>query len=243
MSGGAADSWDLFLDEGDEPAPASDFHVPSYVKDAAADRPPRQHKQSYPSSFSRESFSPPPRPATTQQFSFTQRPQAPRFCQVKFHSYRTVIVRNSQALPLIVGDFVITEADRGCDMGQVIAVDVHPKDREAATAKNIVRRATPAEIATVPVKQQREEAAREICQRKADEMGLPMTVTATELQFDGKKLTVYFSASRYIDFRHLVQSLFRVFGTRIWMVWYDGEAPVRDVFTHTSPQLPVPMPA
>jgi hypothetical protein len=25
--------------------------------------------------------------------------------------------------------------------------------------------------------------------------------------------------------------MFRIFGTRIWMVWYDGDAPVRDVLT------------
>jgi cell fate regulator YaaT (PSP1 superfamily) len=132
------------------------------------------------------------------------------------------------------GDYVITEADRGSDVGLVIETDPNTTERERITAKALLRKATAHDIALLPLKQEREARARELCQEKANELGLPMIVTSTEMQFDGKKLTVYFSASQYIDFRNLVHTLFRVFGTRIWMVWYDEQGPVRDVFTHNS---------
>ena len=56
-----------------------------------------------------------------------------------------------------------------------------------------------------------------------------MLITGAEFQFDGKKLTFYYTASIYVDFRNLVRTLFKTFGMRIWMVWHDGHAPVKDV--------------
>jgi cell fate regulator YaaT (PSP1 superfamily) len=50
-----------------------------------------------------------------------------------------------------------------------------------------------------------------------------MNITRAEFQFDGKKLTFYYTADAYVDFRDLVRALFKVFGTRIWMVWYKWE--------------------
>jgi cell fate regulator YaaT (PSP1 superfamily) len=52
-----------------------------------------------------------------------------------------------------------------------------------------------------------------------------MDITRAEFQFDGKKLTFYYMAAAYVDFRDLVRALFRVFGTRIWMVWYKRGDP------------------
>lgn len=239
MSKEANDSWDLFLDEGDDGGPPLDSRFPTSLKDPPVEHITRRYTAPDP-----EPLPPPHHTALIHpSASMTDRPQAPRYVEVRFHPYRAQIIRNSPALPLIPGDFVVTEADRGLDLGQVVSTDPKTKERDASSARSVIRRATPQEIESLPMKLEREQAARNICQHKADEMGLPMTITATELQFDGKKLTVYFSASQYIDFRDLVHSLFRVFGMRIWMVWYDGEAPVRDVFTHTSPHVQVTPPA
>ncbi|OHT15598.1 hypothetical protein TRFO_42456 [Tritrichomonas foetus] len=180
-------------------------------------------------------------------------PKNNNYFKVQFHPNRSTVVCNPNGLNLAVGDYVLTEADRGYDIGQIISEiseselhshhssnnynndsssDSGSNNGDANGNKPIIRKATQHEIYMLQSKQQKEEKAREICQEKANELGLPMTVTSTEYQFDGKKLTVYFRATEYIDFRNLVHTLFRVFGTRIWMVWYDGQAPVRDVFTH-----------
>lgn len=153
---------------------------------------------------------------------------------VQFHPNRTLLVKNTPKLSLDQNDYVITEADRGYDIGKIVKNETHPLEKDVIAARNIIRKATHFEISMIPNKEEREKNARNVCQEKADELGLPMKITATELQFDGKKLTVYFSANQYIDFRNLVHTLFREFGTRIWMVWFDGTSPVRDVFTHST---------
>lgn len=159
-----------------------------------------------------------------------------RYFTVQFHPNRTQIVKSTQNLNLHIGDYILTEADRGFDLGRIVSEEMRPSERDTSTAKNILRKASQHEISLLGTKTEKEIKAREICQTKANELGLQMVITATELQFDGKKLTVYFKANQYIDFRNLVHTLFRVFGTRIWMVWYDGNAPVRDVFTHNEEQ-------
>jgi cell fate regulator YaaT (PSP1 superfamily) len=129
------------------------------------------------------------------------------------------------------GDFVITDGDRGIDIGQVISPAERPSMKELKNIKSVIRKATQQEVATVAEKEIRQREALQLCQTKARELSLPMEITGAEFQFDGKKLTFYYSATKYVDFRDLVRALFRFFGTRIWMVWHDGNAPVKDVFT------------
>jgi cell fate regulator YaaT (PSP1 superfamily) len=151
------------------------------------------------------------------------------FYSVSFHRNRTETLTASSAND--DGAWVITDADRGIDIGQIAGRADRPASRELRNIKVIVRRATPQEVASIPAKEARETDALQLCQAKVRELELPMEVTGAEFQFDGKKLTFYYSATRYVDFRNLVRILFRIFGTRIWMVWYDGNAPVRDVLT------------
>ena len=173
-----------------------------------------------------------------------------KYYNVQFHHHRTQVVKDPNHLYLTLGDYVITEADRGYDIGRIIdfapdpfmiqsenidninLCDINQKPNPSTDCLIIIRKALQNEIDSLSEKEENEKKATLICQQKAREFGLPMTITSTEFQFDGKKLTVYFKADKYIDFRNLVHSLFKIFGTRIWMVWYDGDEPVKDVFTH-----------
>jgi cell fate regulator YaaT (PSP1 superfamily) len=82
--------------------------------------------------------------------------------------------------------------------------------------------ATEAEVEELKQKSEREDRAVEVCRSKTAELGLPMTITRAEFQFHGKKLTFYYTAVSDVDFWDLVRTLFKVFGTRIWMAWCDG---------------------
>lgn len=155
-----------------------------------------------------------------------------QYVLVSCHQNKTKIFKYENKCILNVGDIVLTEADRGYDIGQIKKINVIPSHKDIYESKNILRKASNDEISKIRMQREKEIKAREICQSKANELNLPMKITSTELQFDEKKLTVYFSADQYIDFRNLVHSLFRLFGMRIWMVWLDGQEPVRDVFTH-----------
>ena len=198
-------SWDIFLDDVDDP-----FTVDPYSMD----------EPSYP------------------VFTATQiqplHPSIPKFVTVQFHGWRTEILRNTPGISLKPGEFVITAADRGYDIGEIISTSETPDEHFPISPNDIIRLADDSELESLASKREREIQALTVCQEKANELGLPMKIMATELQFDGKKLTVYFSATQYVDFRALVQTLFRIFGTRIWMVWHNGDGPVRDIFTHTE---------
>jgi cell fate regulator YaaT (PSP1 superfamily) len=117
------------------------------------------------------------------------------------------------------------------DIGRIIGAAGCPQFRKPRNVKSTVRKPTQDEVGAIPVKWDRERSALVHCQAKVRELGLAMEITGAEFQFDGKKLTFYYSASKYVDFRNLVKGLFRMFGTRIWMVWFDGNAPVKDVFS------------
>ena len=160
-----------------------------------------------------------------------------RYFMVQFHPYRAEPFKWVNDKDLSVGDYVVTEADRGYDVGKIIAQDVVPSVFESKQVKYIVRRASHHEISQLPLKEEKEKRAKEYCQAKARELELPMEITGAELQFDGKKLSFYYTAKSYIDFRDLVRVLFRTFGMRIWMVWHDGNAPVRDVHQRSEYSL------
>ena len=164
-------------------------------------------------------------------------PETIMYATVMFRATRNEIYKFKSSMNLKPGDYVITEADRGIDIGKVTQITARANSREARNARSIARPATDIEIRTIPAKIEKEKRATEICQQKAQELGLDMTITDAEFQFDGKKLTVYFSAKQYIDFRNLVRVLFKIFETRIWMVWFDGTAPVKDVLEQRKPLM------
>ncbi|KAH0790217.1 PSP1 C-terminal conserved region family protein [Histomonas meleagridis] len=162
-----------------------------------------------------------------------------KYYQIQFHPFRTVVFKASDTLSLQIGDYVLTEADRGFDVGKIINEVPKPPARDLKSAKFIVRKAVQSEISQLPQKAEREAKAMELCQIKAREMGLPMKITGAVFQFDGKKLIFYYKADCYVDFRNLVRSLFKIYGTRIWMVWHDGNTPVNNSFMAQGQRTPM----
>jgi cell fate regulator YaaT (PSP1 superfamily) len=157
------------------------------------------------------------------------------FYSIQFHPHRTQVCLSENEFDS--GDWVIVDADRGLDIGRIVAQARKPGSRDLPNTKSIVRKATQREIEAIPVKEEREKIAAAFCQEQARGFSLPMEITSAEYQFDGKKLTFYYTAAMYIDFRDLVKNLFRSFGTRIWMVWCDGGEPVKDVLTRKAGRI------
>jgi cell fate regulator YaaT (PSP1 superfamily) len=125
------------------------------------------------------------------------------------------------------GDWIIAEADRGLDIGQIVTRTRKPGSREKRDVRSAVRKASQHEIDSVASKETRENQAMEFWQAEARELRVLMEIIGAEFQFDEKKLTAYDTAVKYIDFQELVRVLFRAYGTPIWMVWCDGGASVR----------------
>ena len=55
-----------------------------------------------------------------------------------------------------------------------------------------------------------------------------MVILDSEFQFDRHKLTYFFEANRRIDFRELVNELFGLYKTRIWMQQVDTDTITKD---------------
>lgn len=133
-----------------------------------------------------------------------------RFYVVTFTSGKTCIAVSKFRIE--PGAFVIIEADRGEDCVQVKATG-----GAAGDAKTILRKAVQKDIEILERKKTQEIKAMEKCNALVREKSLPMEITGCEFQWDMKKITFYFKSDKRVDFRELVNELFKYFKVRIWM--------------------------
>lgn len=127
------------------------------------------------------------------------------------------------------GDFVILEADRGNDCGQIISkvnkkeyknilekIDKNLTNKELHP-KKIFKKANFDDLNSMKNKPIKENQALKICQEKSTLMNLNMKIEKCEYQFDMNKLTFFFTSEYQVDFRELVKELYKEFKTRIWL--------------------------
>ncbi len=142
--------------------------------------------------------------------------------EVVFKAGRKGIYRNTQALDLQTGDFVVVAADRGTDFGTVhmtgelVRLRIQSDERgEEDRYPNVIRVAALKDIERWEENQEQEHEAFYIARESIDRLGLPMKLVDAEWQFDHKKITFYFTADHRVDFRELVRDLARRFRTRV----------------------------
>src|SRR5690349_7824914 len=119
---------------------------------------------------------------------------------------------------------VIVEADRGEDLGRIHSVGDLAEHRcsgcshgcgSARPERKVLRNATAdEERRAADIRGQDEETRRKVME-KVKQHGLIMKVSDAEWQWDRRKLTIYFTAERRVDFRALVRDLAAAFRTRI----------------------------
>lgn len=108
----------------------------------------------------------------------------------------------------VEGDYVIVETSKGVEYGIVSIANKEVDDSEIKhELKPIIRKATEKDNRQIlKLQSQRSEAMR-ITVEKAEKHNLKLKVVDCEYAFDGKKVTVYFTADGRIDFRELVKDL------------------------------------
>ena len=144
------------------------------------------------------------------------------FAEVSFKGTRRAYY-TFDTLDLVPGDRVIVQADRGEDLGRVTALGSIAERKcsssggcsTPAPTLRVVRRAVEDEIRRSEHKQDDEARVRRETRKHVARHRLKMKVTETEWQFDRKKLIIYFTADKRVDFRALVRDLARAFRTRI----------------------------
>ncbi len=121
-------------------------------------------------------------------------------------------------LDLMPGDYVVVDTAKGREVAQIVQPPHTVAQEElVGDVKKVVRRATPWDLLQKDLWQRKEREALTICRHKARAHGLKMKVTRCEYNFDGGRLTVFFTAEKRVDFRALVRDLARTFQTRIEM--------------------------
>lgn len=120
---------------------------------------------------------------------------------------------------------VIVEADRGEDLGYVHAVGElaekrlagvpHAPSPDDGPMRAVRRRAAGGDVKRVEELRAEDDTARRAAAERARAQGLAMKVTDAEWRWDRRKLTLYFTAEKRVDFRTLVRELAAQFRTRI----------------------------
>lgn len=134
-------------------------------------------------------------------------------------------------ISLKVDNYVIVEADRGIDYGQVITgpeilssptraglpinLKEGPKEKLDEGMKKVLRLALPSDIKQIEHNKQKAKEAFLSCTKKIEEHKLDMKLVDAEYSFDRTKLIFYFTAKGRVDFRELVKDLAHLFKTRI----------------------------
>ncbi|MBN1423240.1 stage 0 sporulation protein [Candidatus Fermentibacteria bacterium] len=111
--------------------------------------------------------------------------------------------------------FVVVSADKGEDLGRVAKTDVLRKAMRRGTIRTLVRLATPDDVGLLTNVRAREDSFFSLCQARIRARNLPMKLVDVESQFDGNRVTFFFTAETRVDFRTLVRDLADTFKTRI----------------------------
>src|SRR5688572_15355714 len=126
--------------------------------------------------------------------------------EVRFKGNRKAFFTWDNTTPLILGDPVVVEVDRGVDLGHVSAVGdtaakkcgigcdgcglVTPKDPSG----KVLRRATAEDTRLTDDLRRSEDDVRQKVMDRIKTHGLTMKASDAEWQWDRKKLTIYFTA-------------------------------------------------
>jgi len=144
--------------------------------------------------------------------------------EVRFKGNRREFYTWEQEQEIQLGDAVVVPTDRGEDLGHVSALGETAQRKcgigchgcPVGEPKGAILRAASNEDAYLndQLRLAEEDVRRKVLERVRAHK-LQMKVSDAEWQWDRKKLTVYFTADKRVDFRSLVRDLASLFRTRI----------------------------
>ena len=136
--------------------------------------------------------------------------------EIIFKGERKEVYNNPQQFPFKVGDYAIVEAEKGEDLGMVNQLDsMLQRKNIRGEFRNIIRKSTNKDMEKYRENHQKESEAFKKCRQLILKHELDMKLVDVEYQFDGNKITFYFTADKRVDFRELVKSLAAVYKVRI----------------------------
>lgn len=136
--------------------------------------------------------------------------------EVVFKGRRREYYGNPRELPVHVDDYVIVQAERGEDLGRIHHTSEWVKASQLPQPpRPILRPARPEDLERLEQNRAKEEKAFGSCKEKIFLRDLEMKLVDCEYQWDGNRITFFFTAEKRVDFRDLVKDLAAMFRTRI----------------------------
>lgn len=146
--------------------------------------------------------------------------------EVRFKNSRKEFFKNTDKLPLKMGDVVVTQAEFGHDIGtvtltgQLVKVQMQRKKvdfEDESKIQKIYRIASQRDIDKWIELREKEEAMQVRARQIAIDLSLKMKISDLEYQGDGSKVTFFYTANQRVDFRDMIKIFAREFSTRIEM--------------------------
>lgn len=136
--------------------------------------------------------------------------------EIEFKGLRRGYFANPQEFPFQVGDMAVVQVEKGEDLGIVSHLGWKKgSEQEDLPPYQAIRKALPKDLEILQRNREKEKEARLVARRKAGEHNLEMKFVDVELQWDGRKMTFFFTADGRIDFRELVKDFAATYHTRI----------------------------
>lgn len=145
--------------------------------------------------------------------------------EIRFKNTHKAFFRNVNNLPLITGDLVAVEGDRGFDVGQIslsgVLATLQMKKRKGRErndkVKKIYRHATDEDLDSLKKARAREQKTLVRTRAIIRNMKLDMKLSDVEFQADNTKAIFYYIADKRVDFRQLIKVLAEEFRIRVEM--------------------------
>jgi len=142
----------------------------------------------------------------------------PDYYVVEFKKRRFDYFSDRNKLALACKDYVMVQAERGRDMGKIFRKTTKTDFETNSQHKyplEILRKALDDELDKLESLRAAENEVIITTKELIDFRGLKMKLVDAEYQFDGNKLTIFFTADERVDFRELVKDLAASYRTRI----------------------------
>ncbi|MFW5959602.1 MAG: PSP1 domain-containing protein [Chitinivibrionales bacterium] len=140
-----------------------------------------------------------------------------KLVQVKIRGVENKIYRKPEEIELTKGDHVILETEKnGLEIGEVVFTGDEVKIRRGkGEIRGVVRLATEEDIEKDRRNRKKMQDAFKLCKERILKFKLEMKLVDVSIQFDGSKMTFFFTAAHRVDFRELVKDLASIYRTRI----------------------------
>ena len=144
--------------------------------------------------------------------------------EVRFKNSRKEFFRNTDKLPLAIGDVIATEASPGHDVGvvtltgELVKIQMKKKGvNPESELPKVYRKANQRDIDVWSEFKKKEEKVQIRAREIAIALKLEMKISDIEFQGDGSKAIFYYTANERVDFRQLIKEFAQEFRTRVEM--------------------------